>query len=72
MTARDTARTLFSRGYEINFANIVDLIVNNFLALPAASREIFTSKILALLDTREVSAAVKVKWNDSVKSVLQM
>jgi hypothetical protein len=71
-TARQVARNLFSQGYEINFANVVDLIVNNFLALPANVREIFTDKMLALLDSRDVPAAVKVKWNESVKKVLQV
>jgi hypothetical protein len=71
-TARQAARNLFSQGYEINFANVVELITNNFLSLPANAREIYTDKMLALLDSKEVPAAVKVKWNESVKSVLQI
>ncbi|MDR1113439.1 MAG: restriction endonuclease, SacI family [Bacteroidales bacterium] len=71
-SARRAAKTLFSRGYEINFASIVELIVNNFLVLPSNARETFTNKMLSLLDSRDVSAAIKVKWNESVKSVLQI
>jgi hypothetical protein len=71
-TARQVARNLFSQGYEINFANVVDLIVNNFLALPANARDIFTDKMLFLLSSRDVPAAVKIKWNESVKKVLQI
>lgn len=71
-TARQAAKNLFSQGYEINFANVVELIINNFLALPADARAIFTNKMLVLLDAKEVAAAIKVKWNDSVKAVLQI
>jgi hypothetical protein len=51
---------------------VVNLIVNNFLALPASARNIYTGKMLGLLESKEVSAAIKVKWNESVKSVLQI
>lgn len=71
-SARQAARNLFSQGYEINFANVVDLIINNFLALPANTRAIFNSKMLMLLESREVSAAIKVKWNESIKAVLNI
>jgi hypothetical protein len=71
-TAKQAARNLFSQGYEINFANVVELIINNFLALPAQAREIFTGKMLSLLDSRDVAAAIKVKWNEAIKNVLQI
>ena len=71
-SAKSTARTLFSQGYEINFVNVVEMIANNFLVLPASAREVFTTKMIALLESRDVSAAVKIKWNDSVKAVLQL
>lgn len=71
-SAIQAAKNLFSQGYDINFANIVELIINNFLALPASARAIFTNKMLVLLATKEVPATVKVKWNDSVKAVLQL
>lgn len=69
-TAKQAARNLFSQGYEINFANVVSLIINNFLAMPASARAIFTGKMLTLLESKEVSAAIKVKWNESVKAIL--
>jgi len=71
-TARQAARNLFSQGYEINFVNVVQMIINNFLVLPANARDIFSNKTMALLESRDVSATVKVKWNDSVKAVLQI
>ncbi|MDR1440024.1 MAG: hypothetical protein LBJ10_08455 [Clostridiales bacterium] len=71
-TARQTARNLFSQGYEINFANVAEMILNNFLVLPASARDIFTNKIMLLLESREVPSTIKVKWNDAVKFVLQI
>jgi hypothetical protein len=69
--ARSAAHDLFAQGYEINFANVVELIVNNFLAMPADARETFAGKMLALLVSRGVPTGVKVKWNECVKSVLR-
>ncbi|MCL2285414.1 MAG: hypothetical protein FWC32_03515 [Firmicutes bacterium] len=71
-TAIQAAKNLFSQGYEINFANVVDFIINNFLALPASSREVFADKMLTLLDSREVPSTIKVKWNDAIKNILQI
>jgi len=70
--ARQTARNLFSQGYDINFVNVVEMIINNFLVLPVAARDIFTNKMIALLESREVPATIKVIWNESVKAVLNI
>jgi len=48
----------------------VELIGNNFISMPAYARETFMDKFLALLDSKEVPAAIKIKWNDIIKSVL--
>jgi len=70
--ARQTARNLFSQGYEINFVNVVEMIVKNFLVLPGTARDIFTNKMMTLLESREVPASIKVIWNESVKAVLHI
>jgi hypothetical protein len=69
-TARGTAENLFSQGYDINFANIIDLIINNFYPLSATARETFANKMVALLDNIEIPASVKIIWNDCVKNIL--
>ena len=71
-SAKQTARNLFSQGYEINFVNVVEMIIHNFLVLPAITRDIFTNKMMVLLESRDVPATIKVKWNDSVKTVLNI
>lgn len=68
--ARKAARIYFSQGHEINFVQIKDWIVNNLATLGAKCRGTFTREILGLLDGREVSATVKIAWNDIVKSVV--
>jgi hypothetical protein len=71
-SARHAARNLFSQGYEINFVNVVDMIINNCLVLPAYARDVFTHKMMSLLDARDVPASVKIKWNEAVKAVLHI
>jgi hypothetical protein len=71
-TALQTAKNLFSQGYEINFDNILELIINNFLVLPSDARDSFTNKMLTLLEAKEIPASVKILWNDAVKKTLQI
>ncbi|MCL2338132.1 MAG: hypothetical protein FWC60_12030 [Firmicutes bacterium] len=71
-TAYQAARSLFTQGYEINFVNVVDLIINNFLAIPANVRGVFAEKMRFLLEYKDVPAAVKVRWNESIKNVLRI
>jgi hypothetical protein len=68
-TAKEAVKNLFFQGYDINFANIVELIINHFLVLSATARDVFSNKMLALLDSKEVPAAIKVRWNDIIKSM---
>ena len=65
--ARKAARTYFSQGHEINFVQVKSWLVNNLATLGAKCRGVFTREILALLDTREVPARIKLAWNDLVQ-----
>jgi hypothetical protein len=68
--ARQAARTYFTQGHEINFLQVSDWIVNNLGTIGAKCRLLFTQETLALLDTREVPASVKVAWNDIVRDLV--
>lgn len=68
--ARKAARTYFSQGHEINFVQVNSWLVNNLATLGAKCRGMFTREILALLDTREVPAKIKLAWNDLVQEVV--
>ena len=68
--ARQAAHKYFSQGHEINFLNVTEWIVHNLGTIGAKYRAIFTQEMLALFDTRDVPASVKVAWNDIVKAVV--
>ncbi len=68
--ARQAARTYFTQGHEINFLQVTDWIVNNLGTIGAKYRTIFTQEVLALFDTREVPASVKVSWNEIVQELV--
>lgn len=69
-TAMDAAGKLFSQGYDVNFASIVDLIVNNFAVQRPEARSIFTNKMISLLDSIEIPSSVKLAWNECIKNVI--
>lgn len=71
-TALQTAKSLFSQGYDINFANLVDIIIQHFMVCDGQAREIFTNKMLLLLDSRDVPASVKISWNNSLQALLEL
>ena len=68
--ARQAARTYFTQGHEINFLQVAEWIVNNLATIGAKCRTMFTQEILALFDTRDVPASVKVAWNDIVRELV--
>jgi len=68
--ARQAARTYFSQGHEINFLQVTEWVVNNLGTLGAKCRALFTQEVLALFDTPQVPAKIKVAWNDIVKEVV--
>ena len=68
--ARKVARTYFSQGHEINFVQVTDWILNNLATIGAKCRATFTKEILALLDSHDVPASVKIAWNDIVRKIV--
>jgi hypothetical protein len=70
--ARQVARTYFTQGHEINFLQVQDWIVNNLGTIGAKSRGIFLHEILGLFNSREVSASVKIAWNDVLKEIVRI
>lgn len=68
--ARQAAHTYFTQGHEINFLQVADWIVNNLGTIGAKCRMMFTQEVLALFDTRDVPASVKMAWNDIVRELV--
>lgn len=71
-SAKQAAKTLFSQGYDINFVNLIEVIINHFLIGDGQTREIFTDKMLALLDDRNVPSSVKAAWNSSLQGLIDI
>ena len=65
--ARQVANQYAGQGHDVNFVEIKPWLLNNLATIGTKCRAAFTRNFLALLDTKEVPAAIKVKWNDLVK-----
>ncbi|MBN1592083.1 MAG: restriction endonuclease, SacI family [Candidatus Coatesbacteria bacterium] len=68
--AVQAASAYFSQGHELNFLEIRDWIINNLGTTGSVGRKIFKDELLALLDTSEVPASVKMVWNDIVNEAI--
>ncbi|CUX64889.1 restriction endonuclease, SacI family (plasmid) [Agrobacterium tumefaciens] len=65
--AREAATQFFGQGHDVNFVDIKPWLLNNLATMGAPCRAKFTRNFLGLMDTRDVPAVLKVKWNDLVK-----
>lgn len=67
--AREAATQFFGQGHDVNFVDIKPWLLNNLATMGGPCRTKFTRNFLALMDTRDVPAVLKVKWNDLVKKL---
>lgn len=67
--AREAATQFFGQGHDVNFVDIKPWLLNNLATMGSPCRTKFTRNFLALMDTRDVPAVLKVKWNDLVKKL---
>ncbi len=65
--AREAATQFFGQGHDVNFVDIKPWLLNNLATMGSPCRTKFTRNFLTLMDTRDVPAVLKVKWNDLVK-----
>lgn len=65
--ARQYANQLFSQGHDVSFVEIHPWLVNNLATLGGHCRDTYIQEFLTQLDSQEVPASVKVRWNDLVK-----
>jgi hypothetical protein len=64
--ARTRAASYFAQGHEVNFFPLHPWIMTFLTTLGADGRSVFTNCIIEALDKNEVSATIKVAWNDIV------
>jgi len=68
--ARRSARQYFAQGHEINFIAVKDWIITNLTTIGPRCRAMFTEALTELIGGRNVPAALKVGWNEQLKTVL--
>jgi hypothetical protein len=68
--ARERARSYFAQGHEVNFVLLHDWIMTFLTVLGADGRAAFTDCVIEALDKREVSASIKVAWNEIVRGLV--
>ena len=64
------AKKYFANEIEINFANIIDLIINCFLTFPVELRQIFSDKLYKLITSPGIFADTKIKWNETIQEII--
>ncbi len=68
--ARTTARQYFAQGHDIGFLPLHDWLVYSLGTIGPKCRRVFQVEIRKLLGERNVSAELKVAWNDYLRAVL--
>lgn len=69
--ALQASRKYFSQGHEINFLQIQEWIVNNLGTIGAKGRSVFNHELISLFNNRDVSATIKIAWNDTVRNIVE-
>jgi hypothetical protein len=65
--AKEAATQFFGQGHDVNFVDIKPWLLHNLATMGGNCRGKFTRNFLDLMDTKDVPAVLKVKWNDLVK-----
>lgn len=67
--ARERARSYFAQGHEVNFVRLAPWIMTFLTTLGSDGRAIFTDCIVEALKKKDISASIKVAWNDIVREL---
>lgn len=68
--AKEAARQYFAQGHDISFLSVEEWLVHSLGTVGPMCRKLFTDKFLDLLGSRDVTAGLKMAWNDQVKTLL--
>ena len=68
--AREAAKQFFAQGHEINFVPVKDWVMTTLSTIGPRCRRMFTEAVLALLRERTVPSALKVTWNDQIRTLI--
>jgi hypothetical protein len=67
--ARTRAMSYFAQGHEVNFILLQPWLMTFLTTLGSDGRTVFTDCIIEALGKNEVSASIKVAWNDIVREL---
>jgi SacI restriction endonuclease len=70
--AINSAERYFGQGHEINFVRIAEWVINNLATLGTKCREMFLDELISLIDNKEVSSGLKVRWNGIIRSLSEI
>lgn len=68
--ALERARSYFAQGHEVNFVSLHEWIMIFLTVLGAEGRTVFTDCMIQALDRKEVSASLKVAWNEIIRGLV--
>lgn len=68
--ARAVVMQYFAQGHDVSFLQVRPWITNNLATIGARCRMAFTSHFLDMLESPSVPAALKVRWNDLVRELI--
>ena len=69
--ALERAKAYFAQGYSINFVSIADLTVHALIAGNEDFRAAYNEKLFLLFNAQNVSASIKMAWNDALTDAMQ-
>jgi hypothetical protein len=69
--AKMAARQYFAQGHEISFLQVKPWLVNSLGTLGPKGRAVFTTEFLKVLGGRDVSASVKIAWNEQIRRLVE-
>lgn len=67
--ARKRAQSYFAQGHEVNFVPLRPWVMTFLTTLGSEGRTVFTDCVIEALDQNDVSAAIKVAWNEMVREL---
>lgn len=67
--ARQQAERYFTQGYDVNFVDIGEWLLNTLVTVGAKGRRLFQQNIAEQLSENQVPKALKVAWNDEIQNL---
>lgn len=68
--AKTIATQYFAHGHDVSFLHINSWIINLLGTIGTKKRSTFINELVELMNNKNVSASIKVKWNDLIKKIV--